>query len=185
MFFGKESCKRRALTGQRGWAAVLLAIVFLCIHAKGTPNVTLAWNASSDPSVAGYFLYYGPAAGVYTNRIDIGNSTTTSMSGLNEGETYHFAVSAYNSTGAESGLSADIVYITPGLITLRSPVNPQAANLTFPVAPNHWYEIQASADMRTWGTIGQTGVATSNAWTQFTDTQSGQFTSRFYRLILH
>lgn len=185
MFFGKESRKSCASTGQRGWAAVLLAIVLLCTSAKGTPNVTLAWNASSDPSVAGYFLYYGSAAGAYTNRIDIGNNTTTSVLGLDEGQTYHFAVSAYNASRAEGTLSADITYITPGLITLLSPVNPKIMNLTFPVAPNHWYEIQASADMRTWGTIGQTGVATSNAWTQFTDTQSGQFSSRFYRLILH
>ena len=185
MFFGKDSRKSCALTGQGRWAAVLLAIVFLSINVKGTPNVTLAWNASGDPSVAGYFLYYGPAAGVYTNRINIGNNTSASVADLNEGETYHFAVSAYNTAGSEGSLSPDISYITPGVIELLSPVNTHAASMTFPVAPNHWYEVQASADMRNWATIGTTGVATSNAWTQFTDTQSGQFSSRFYRLILH
>ena len=162
-----------------------MAAVFFCASAKGAPNVTLAWNSSGGSSVAGYFLYCGPTAGVYTNRINIGNNTTASVSGLNEGQTYHFAVSAYNAAGAEGTLSADISYITPGLIVLASTANATAMNMTFPVAPNHWYEVQASTDMKSWATIGQTGVATSNAWTQFADAQSAQFRNRFYRLILH
>jgi hypothetical protein len=184
MFFGKES--RNCCAAQGGnWEVVLLAAALFCNSARSAQNVSLAWNSLSNSSVAGYFLYCGAQAGVYTNRINIGNNTTASVSGLLEGQTYHFAVSAYNSTGTESPLSSDLAYITPGAITMLSPTNSSSMNMEFPVAPNHWYEVQASPDMRTWATIGQTAVATSNAWTQFTDPQAGQFSIRFYRLVLH
>lgn len=163
----------------------MLAAALFCGSARGAQNVSLAWNSPGNSSVAGYFLYCGSEAGVYTNRINIGNNTSASISGLQEGQTYHFAVSAYSSTGIESPLSSDLTYITPGAIKLLSPMNFSSVNLEFPVAPNHWYEIQASPDMHTWTTIGQTAVATSNAWTQFNDPQAGQFSTRFYRLVLH
>jgi Fibronectin type III domain len=184
MFFGKESRNSRAAQG-RIWGAVLLSVVLFCNCALSAQIVSLAWNSSSNSSVAGYFLYCGSQAGVYTNRIDIGNNTAASVSGLLEGQTYHFAVSAYSSTGTESPLSSDLPYITPGAITMLLPTNSSSMNLEFPVAPNHWYEVQASPDLHTWTTIGQTGVATSNAWTEFTDPQAGQYSTRFYRLILN
>lgn len=184
MFFGKES--RNSCTAQRrSWEVALLAVVLFCHNARSAQNVDLAWNSSSNSSVAGYFLYCGSQAGVYTNRINIGNNTTALISGLQEGQTYHFAVSAYNSEGTESPLSSDLTYITPGAIKLLSPTNSSSMNMEFPVAPDHWYAVQASTDMQTWTTIGQTAVATSNAWTQFTDPQAGQFSTRFYRLVLH
>jgi len=186
MDFGKESRKSCASTGRGGgWVTVLLAVVLLCNNAQGDQSVSLAWNPSSNSAVAGYFLYYGPEAGVYTNRIDIGNNTATSVSGLQEGQTYHFAVSAYNSIGIESALSSDVPYITPGALTLLGATNFNSMSMKFPVSPGHWYEVQASVDMQTWTTIGQTAVATSNVWTQFTDPQAGEFPTRFYRLVLH
>lgn len=189
MFFGKKSRKSRkscASTGQGGgWGVILLAVTLFCNNAPGEQNVTLAWNPSKNSTVAGYFLYYGSAAGVYTNRINIGNNTTASVSGLKEGQTYHFAVTAYNSAGTESAPSTDISYITPGALTLLGPTNFNSMTMKFPVASNHWYEVQASVDMQAWTTIGQTAVATSNAWNQFSDAQAGQFSTRFYRLVLH
>lgn len=164
---------------------VLLAVILLCHSARSAQNIGIAWNSSGNSSTAGYYLYCGSQAGIYTNRIDIGNTTTASISGLQEGQTYHFAVSAYNSMGIEGPLSGDLSYITPGAIKLLAPTNPNSMNMQFPVAPNHWYEVQASLDMRSWATIGQTALATSNAWTQFTDPQAGQFSTRFYRLVLH
>ena len=102
MDFCKESRKSCASTGRGGgWGMVLLAAVLLCNNAQGDQNVSLAWNPPQGSTVAGYFLYCGPEAGLYTNRINIGNNTTTSVSGLREGQTYHFAVTAYNSAGIE------------------------------------------------------------------------------------
>ncbi len=186
MFFGKESRKSCASTGRGGrWVIFLLALFFCFSNAQSAQDVRLAWNPSTSLAAAGYFLYYGTEKGVYTNKIDMGNSTTASVSGLQEGQTYYFAVTAYNSSGIESTPSRDVWYITPGMLRLLGKMNIHSMGMEFPVAPGHWYEVQASENMQAWTTIGQTDMATSNAWTQFSDPQAGQFSTRFYRLVLH
>lgn len=189
MDVGKESRKSCASTSRGGrWGIVLLALIFYfsCFsNALGTQNVRLAWNPSKSLQAVGYFLYCGTEKGVYTNKIDIGNNTMTFVSGLQEGQTYYFAVTAYNSAGVESPLSNDTSYLTPGWIRLLGMLNLGSMGMEFPVAWGHWYEVQASDNMQTWITIGKTGVATSNAWTQFSDSQAGEFPNRFYRLVLH
>jgi hypothetical protein len=37
---------------------------------------------STDPSVAGYNVYYGGASGAYTNEISVGNATNATISGI-------------------------------------------------------------------------------------------------------
>lgn len=148
--------------------------------------MSLAWNANPDSSVAGYALYYGNASGSYTARIDVGTNTMATVSGLKEGQTYYFAVTAYNAAVVESAPAGELIYIVPGVVLLTpasQPGNP--VTIKFPVAPGHWYEIQASVDLKSWTTIRQTATATSNTWVQFLDPQAGAFQKRFYRLVLH
>ena len=57
--------------------------------------------------------------------------------------------------------------------------------IKFPVAPSHWYQVQATVDFISWSTVWQTGVTTSNAWVQFSHTNSSAYPSRYYRLVLH
>jgi hypothetical protein len=158
----------------------------LCAAAWGDQSVTLAWTGSSDPSVAGYFLNFGTKTGSYPSQINVGTNTTARVPGLKEGVTYHFVVTAYDSYGMQSDPSNEAVYITPGLLLLSQPAksgNP--VNLTFPVAPAHWYEVQATKDLKAWATIWQTTPATSNAWVQFADPQTSAFQNRYYRLVMH
>ena len=68
-------------------------------------SATLTWQPSSDPSVAGYKLYYGTASHNYAAALDTGASTTATVSNLTAGATYYFAVTAYNSSGEESPFS--------------------------------------------------------------------------------
>jgi hypothetical protein len=68
---------------------------------------TLSWTAVSEPSVLGYKLYWGTMSHAYDSNVDVGQNVSYTLSGLQPGTTYFFAVSAYNS-GGESALSAEV-----------------------------------------------------------------------------
>lgn len=186
----------------RGWfVALALFAGFGRVHAT---DVSLSWQSSSSTNVTGYNLYYGTVSGNYTGKIRVGNVTTTTISNLNCGTTYYFSATAVDSSGSESGFSNETRFLVPGVLALsvvaipvRSPnqgnAGPKSAGvmpgnlmvIKFPVAPLHWYEVQATADFKSWTTIWRTGVATSNAWVQCSDPGASAYPSRFYRLVLH
>jgi len=70
-------------------------------------DAILSWNANSESDLAGYKVYYGTSSGNYGNPIDVGNQTTYTVTGLT-GSTYYFAVTAYNTSGTESGYSNEV-----------------------------------------------------------------------------
>jgi hypothetical protein len=71
-------------------------------------QVALTWDPNTEPDLAGYKLYVGTASGVYTTTIDVGNMTTHTVAGLQPGATYYFVVTAYNTSGLESGFSNEV-----------------------------------------------------------------------------
>ena len=82
---------------------------------KGTFNqknclncVTLSWNPNSEPDLGGYKIYYGTKSRKYEMPIDVENSTVYTLSGLEKGTIYYFAVTAYDLSGNESGFSEEI-----------------------------------------------------------------------------
>ena len=95
------------------------------LSAFATGSVTLAWNASTNPIVAGYNVYYGGASGTYTNEISAGNATNATISGLVEGTTYYFAATTYTSSGVESPFSSEVSYQVP----LNAPIMNQPPTL--------------------------------------------------------
>ena len=73
-----------------------------------TGSITLTWDApttNSDDSpltdLAGYIIYYGTSSGNYSNSVDVGNSTGTSISNLSLG-LWCVAITAYDTSGNES-----------------------------------------------------------------------------------
>ena len=76
-------------------------------------NVTLQWDLGSSPNIAGYRLYVGTTSRVYTQQIDVGNTTMTTVSSLVSGQTYFFAVTNYNNAGKESPHSNEVAYYVP------------------------------------------------------------------------
>lgn len=87
--------------------AVTTLLVLLCAsHAAA--QVTIGWNPSSEPDVAGYKLYVGAASRTYHDSIDVGTRTSYTVTGLQDDRPYYFAVTAYTSNGAESGFSAEV-----------------------------------------------------------------------------
>jgi hypothetical protein len=102
------------------WPSIFLAasILFFLPASNAHPaQVTLAWDASTDPSISGYKVYYGTSSGSYQTIIDVGNITTCTISNLPDGTTYYFAATDYNTSGTESGYSNEVVYNPPPACT--------------------------------------------------------------------
>jgi hypothetical protein len=76
-------------------------------------QVTLAWNANAESDLAGYRLNYGTTSGIYFTSKDVGNTTEYTVTGLQEGLTYYFAVTAYDLSNNEGGSSGEVVHTMP------------------------------------------------------------------------
>ena len=75
-------------------------------------QVTLEWDAATDPLVTGYTIWWGTNTEDYTASLDTTNSFVTA-SGLAPNTTYYFAVTARDGAGDVSTPSAEIIYTTP------------------------------------------------------------------------
>ncbi|MBI4691568.1 MAG: fibronectin type III domain-containing protein, partial [Nitrospirae bacterium] len=62
--------------------------------APGDTQLTVSWNANAEP-VDGYKVYYGTQSGNYTNLVDVGKTTSYTITGLTNGTTYYVSVTAY------------------------------------------------------------------------------------------
>ena len=79
--------------------------------SPSTGNVTLSWTANGELDLAGYKIYVGTASGTYNfpgSPFVTGKVTSYTVSNLPKGQTYSFAMSAYDSAGNESPLSAEV-----------------------------------------------------------------------------
>jgi hypothetical protein len=90
---------------------LFVTFLFLLLALAGqarAEQVSLAWDANTEPDLGGYKLYYGTAAQAYSQVINVGKNTQVTVSNLSQGVTYFFAVTAYNLQGAESEYSNEI-----------------------------------------------------------------------------
>ena len=142
----------------------------------------MAWNASTDPTVTGYNVYYGIASGTYnTNPVNAGNATNATISGLVQGATYYFAATTYSCLGVESPFSSEVSYTVPILPGVQLRVTPAKQFILTVNGPiGHTYDIQATQDFKTWTVIGTVTVGAGGSL-NFTDTNAASFSKRFYR----
>jgi beta-glucanase (GH16 family) len=67
---------------------------------SGTTNaIGLAWTASVSPGVTDYFMSYSDTNTTTTNTTDLGNVTSTVISGLTSGDTYFVSIVAISPNG--------------------------------------------------------------------------------------
>lgn len=77
---------------------------FIVKAQAGNGSVTVSWNYSVDDTAGGYYLYYGSRPGEYLGRfalegespINVGNTTSYTITGLENGKIYYFAVAAWS-----------------------------------------------------------------------------------------
>jgi hypothetical protein len=101
------------ITVTDGQASRALAAFAITVQANATGSATLTWlpptqNVDGSPltNLAGYKVYWGTSPGSYPNSVTLNNPglLTYVVDYLVSG-TYYFVVTAFNSTGAESGQS--------------------------------------------------------------------------------
>jgi hypothetical protein len=74
--------------------------------------VTFEWDANDEDDLAGYRIHYGTSSRNYSTTEDVGDTTEYTVTGLDEGITYYFAATAYNTSDNESGYSEEFIYTT-------------------------------------------------------------------------
>jgi hypothetical protein len=76
-------------------------------------DVTLGWNANTQPQLAGYKVYYGTSPRSYDQSVDAGGATSYTFRNVAQ-ETCCFAVTAYDTMGKESGYSNEVCILPNG-----------------------------------------------------------------------
>jgi hypothetical protein len=95
---------------------LLAAFISTCsLYALNThaAQVSLQWDPNTEPDLLGYKVYYGSSSRSYQFNNDVGNKTTCTVSNLEDGKAYYFAVTAYDASGNESTYSGEVVYNSP------------------------------------------------------------------------
>ena len=115
---------------------------------NGDNRVDIYWNKNREADLAGYNVYYSYSYdGKYTR---IGSTTDTYFiddEAVN-GNTYYYAVTAYDYNGNESDLSLDVIYSTPrpqgSDVIGEYSVNPSQSGFSFfSYAPVAYYDSTA------------------------------------------
>ena len=69
------------------------------IPSGSTNSIDVAWTASLSLGITDYRMFYGDTSGTSTNTTDLGNVTSTVISGLTSGETYFVSLIAISPNG--------------------------------------------------------------------------------------
>jgi len=93
---------------------LVLSVATLSVRGAEGAQVTLAWDQTSDAAAIGYRLYWGTESRQYALLADVGNATSEVVSNLQDGVTYYFAVTAYDTRGNDSAYSNEVSYQAPG-----------------------------------------------------------------------
>lgn len=143
--------------GKVRWARALMVFgcfgLFLDSQSLDSIAAILAWDPSSDSSVAGYKVFWGEVNKAATVR-DVGLSTQAEFTNLTPGASYFFYLKSYSATGVESDPTPTVSYTEPQ-------TDPE------PPPPSSW----AHRDI---GAVAKAGSATWNTTTKCTVTASGK-----------
>ncbi|EFK05840.1 conserved hypothetical protein [delta proteobacterium NaphS2] len=88
---------------------ILILILTHFIPLAHSAEVTLTWDPNTESDLSGYKIYYGYETGNYEYSIDVGDTTSYQVAGL-EDQTIYFVATAYDVNGNESEYSKEVVF---------------------------------------------------------------------------
>ena len=118
---------------------ILTILFYVCLFsivtatASQARDVTLQWDASTDTSITGYKVNYnadsattpfsGTGAVQGASPYNVNKVTTATLTGLDAGRAYYFAVTAYNAAGTQSAYSniVSVAEATPPTVSITAP----------------------------------------------------------------
>ncbi|MCX6545020.1 MAG: Ig domain-containing protein [Acidobacteria bacterium] len=156
--------------------AVLVVMLGSASAAAAQTAITLAWDANTEPDIAGYEVSYGTQSGVYSTIIDVGNVTSQPFT-LTSGVVYYFAVKAYNSASPRQYSPYSVEVSTGAAIINRAPTLTQPANQTSAENTNISLQLVASDPDLNPLTFSATGLPASLMLNATTGVISGTLTS--------
>jgi hypothetical protein len=136
--------------------------VLFASTAASAQSVDLAWDASTDPTVTGYEIWWGTRAQTYTASVDVGNRTSWTITGLIPDQKYFFAVTSYSAAGLSSPPSNEVS--TDALIV-------QTGARLLDQRPGIFWHNQTTGQLQTWLLKGTTVVDTQPLNMVVTDTR--------------
>ena len=162
-------------------------LIFLSSSARAAQNVQFDWAPSPDGRVVGYNVYYGLETGGFSQKVPVDNVTSTDISGLAAGETYHFTVTARDADGYESPPSETVSFVVPQLqpITLTMQIyvdeseKPFAMGIEGNTDSGSIWQLDYSFDLQTWSPYSNGAGANAFALVPF---GAGGQPKMFFRL---
>ncbi|MGQ0591683.1 MAG: LamG-like jellyroll fold domain-containing protein [Gammaproteobacteria bacterium] len=152
---------------------MLANLFFFCSSYAQAGQVTLAWDASTSSGVAGYEINYGPTSGSYVTQVDVGNQTSHTVTGLNDGATYYFAAKAYNSGKTTfSGFSNEVSTTTASAPTASFTANPTSGTAPLTVT----FTDNSTGNITTWSWNFGDGTTSAAKNAAKTYTNPGSYT---------
>lgn len=96
---------------------ILLSLLFCLIFpvVVMAAEVTVAWDANTEPDLKGYKIYYGVESGVYDTTVNVFNVLEWTIKDLKPNTTYYLAATAYDEDDNESAYSIELVHTTESL----------------------------------------------------------------------
>src|SRR5712691_7913145 len=98
----------RTVVGSTGCLIGLILLMWPTGILQADTVVSLAWDANTEPDLAGYRIHYGTSPGSYTTTIPVVGQNNARITNLQANTTYYFAVTAYDLAGNESLLSNEV-----------------------------------------------------------------------------
>lgn len=159
---------------------VVAVFVFCQAFLSWSAQLSLTWEPSADPTVVGYALYVGDAAGCYQQRIDVGACTNATVTNLTGGTRRYFTVRDYNVARVESLPSNEVSYLIPGALYLSGSAG-AGVRVNWVGEPGKSYSVLASTNLINWSVI-KVLQPPSNSWVYWDDPESGALDRRYYRI---